>query len=67
MVWHAVMQQCQHDAIRGMNARTYTRGGVNGREVDEENPLDDVHIRVVSGGPFVQNPLEHIILLPDYQ
>ena len=50
-----------------MNARTYTRGGVNGRKVDEENPLDNVHIRVVSGGPFVQNPLEHIILLPDHQ
>ena len=38
---------------------------MNGRKVDEENPLDDVHIRVVPGSAFVQNPLEHIILLPD--
>ena len=38
---------------------------MNGRKVDEENPLDDVHIRVVPGSAFVQNPLEHIVLLPD--
>ena len=42
-------------------------GGMKGRKVDEEDPLHDVHIGVVPGISFVQDPLEHIILLPAYE
>ena len=42
----------------------HSSGGMNSCKVDEEDPLDDVHVGVVPDVSFVQNPLEHIILAP---
>ena len=64
-VCDALIRQDEHQQGSGWytQSNTHGGGGVDGREVDEEDPLDDIHVRVVPGVGFVQDPLEHIILM----
>ena len=43
---------------------TYTRGGVQRREVNEQDPLRNRFVRLTAGDGLLQYPLEHIVLVP---